>query len=121
MTQLELVRNELHEVRTHLDQACDALNRMDSYAGGTMPAITALKAKLDKVERMAVGLYNGYAETQLKREIVEHVYKDNLIIEYPDGQFMGTRFADDSGDVVNKFFDSLTDAKAWIDKYVKEC
>lgn len=61
MTNKEIVRNELNELRDNLDRAQDALNRMDDYAEGCMPQITELKRLLDKVECKAVEMYNNYA------------------------------------------------------------
>lgn len=61
MTNKEIVRNELNELRDNLDRAQDALNRMDVYAEGCMPKITELKDALDKVERKAIEMYNDYA------------------------------------------------------------
>lgn len=121
MTQLELVRSELNTFRDHLDQACDALNRMDSYAGGCMPDINKIKKTLDKMATQAVSIYNHHAQAVMSRPIVTHEYKGNKIIEYPAGDCVATRFAEDSEDIVSHNFDSLTEAKAWIDKYVKEC
>ena len=67
MTQLELVRSELHTFRDHLDQACDALNRMDDYAGGCMPDINKIKRTLDKMNIQAVEIYNNYAQYELNK------------------------------------------------------
>ena len=47
----------------------------------------------------------------------EHIYRDNLIIEYPDGTFIATA-VDDEGDPIEKSCKSLDKAKAWIDKTI---
>jgi len=47
----------------------------------------------------------------------EHVYKDNLIIEYNDGTFMATCLNEDE-EVVTQNCPSLQKAQEWIDKHV---
>lgn len=46
----------------------------------------------------------------------EHVYRENLIIEYSPTEFMATILEDDES--VSKTFKSLNKAKEWIDKHL---
>ena len=45
---------------------------------------------------------------------IEHEYKGNLIIEYPDGDFMATAIGI-GGDITNQHCKSLEDAQQWLD------
>lgn len=45
----------------------------------------------------------------------EHIYKDNIIIEFPDGRFLATT-VDIEGDPIDKTCNSLKAAQRWIDK-----
>lgn len=49
--------------------------------------------------------------------MIRHVYKNNVIVEYPDGDFVAFAYSDfDSADDINtKTFRSLKDAKKYID------
>ena len=44
----------------------------------------------------------------------EHVYKDCIILEYADGNFLATA-VDEYGDPISKTVESLDAAKRWID------
>lgn len=44
----------------------------------------------------------------------EHIYKGNKILEYEDGSFLATKYA--NGEVDSKTVKSLKQAKAFIDK-----
>lgn len=44
----------------------------------------------------------------------EHIYKGNKIIEYEDGVALATAL-DEDGEVIAKGFDTLKDAKVWLD------
>lgn len=46
--------------------------------------------------------------------VTEHNYKGNLIIEYPDGDFMATAIGID-GDVTTQHCDTLEKAEKWLD------
>lgn len=48
----------------------------------------------------------------------EHVYKDNIIVEFPDGRFLATAL-DIEGDPIEKTCNSLRAAQRWIDKVEK--
>ncbi len=48
----------------------------------------------------------------------EHIYKDNIIVEFPDGQFLATTL-DIEGDPIEKTCDSLKAAQRWINKVEK--
>lgn len=45
----------------------------------------------------------------------EHVYKDDIIVEFPDGRFLATTL-NIEGDPIEKTCDSLKAAQRWIDK-----
>lgn len=47
----------------------------------------------------------------------EHVYNENLIIEYPDGTFLATYLANPDNDIQTKTTHSLEEAKAFIDGF----
>lgn len=44
----------------------------------------------------------------------EHIYKENKIIEYSNNDFMDMAMNED-GDVSNKHFTSIENAKNWLD------
>ena len=48
----------------------------------------------------------------------EHVYRENLIIEYSPTEFMATILEDDES--VTETFKSLSKAKKWIDEHLTE-
>lgn len=48
----------------------------------------------------------------------EHVYKDDIIVEFPDGQFLATTL-DIEGDPIEKTCNSLKAAQRWIDEVEK--
>lgn len=48
-------------------------------------------------------------------ETKQHIHKDCLIIEYPDGTFLATAL-DVNGDPIEKTCKSLKAAKRWIDR-----
>ena len=47
-----------------------------------------------------------------------HVYRDCLIVEYPDGTFLATAL-DDDGDPIGKSVKSLKEAERWIDRCIE--
>ena len=48
----------------------------------------------------------------------EHIYKDDIIVEFPDGQFLATTL-DIEGDPIEKTCNSLKAAQRWIDEVEK--
>ncbi len=46
-----------------------------------------------------------------------HVYRDCLIVEYPDGTFTATAL-DADGDPIGKSVRSLEEAERWIDRVI---
>ena len=48
--------------------------------------------------------------------VKEHIYKENLILEDPDGSFTATFQKDPDEDIQSKTFKSLEKAKKFIDK-----
>ena len=48
----------------------------------------------------------------------EHIYKDNIIVEFSDNSFLATT-VDIEGDPIEKTCDSLDAAQRWIDKVEK--
>ena len=50
--------------------------------------------------------------------MTEHIYKDNLIIQYGKTSFLATAL-DADGEPITSLKRTLTDAKKWIDSLVK--
>lgn len=48
----------------------------------------------------------------------EHIYKDDIIVEFPDGRFLATTL-DIEGDPIEKTCNSLKAAQRWIDEVEK--
>ena len=52
--------------------------------------------------------------------IQKYPYKGNLILKYPDGEYVATMFNGEEDDIISQSYDTLKEAKRWLDNYSEE-